>query len=289
MSTNRSRRIDRATAEQLLAGAGAGAAPGHDALAELLAAVSAPAASIRAGGGELPGEQAAMAAFRSARLAPVPPLVPASAAHRKRKMRTPAILAGALAAATLGGVAVAAGTGHLPAALGGKPVSSGPAPVASKPALKRSEPTAGTLAGSADALPADLAELCRAYAADGAPGIRKPADLLADHRFAPLVAAAGGPAAVAGYCAPVLDAGRDGAPAESPVPQSPQPTDGRHGASPKPEKTDKGGNKGKPEATKRPEDPAPAHTTGPRPSGRPDADPTRTQARNDAPTDRSLP
>ncbi|MFJ8011680.1 hypothetical protein [Streptomyces sp. NPDC096339] len=281
MSTNRSRRIDRATAEHLLAGAGAGAAPGHDALAELLAAVSAPAASVPADGGELPGEQAAMAAFRSARLAPVPPRMSTSVAPRKRKMRTPAMLLGAVAAATLGGVAVAAGTGHLPAALGGKPVSSAPAPTASKPSQMRGEPTAGTLSGSARPLPPDLAELCRAYAAEGAPSIRKPAELLAERRFAPLVAAAGGPAAVAGYCAPVLGGGHDETPAASPVPQS---TDGKRGAPPKPEKSDKGGRTAKPDATKRPEDPVPAHTPGPRPSGKPDSDPPQTQPRNDAPT-----
>ncbi|MFD9727554.1 hypothetical protein [Streptomyces sp. NPDC059072] len=286
MSTNRSRRIDRDTAERLLAGAGAGAAPGHNALAELLAAVSAPATSVPAGGGELPGEQAAMAAFRSARLTPISSHVPSSVGPRKRRMRTPAILVGAVAAVTLGGVAVAAGTGHLPAALGGKPVSSAPAPTTSKPVPKHAEPTAGTLAGPVEDLPADLAELCRAYAADSAPGIRKPAELLAERRFAPLVAAAGGPAAVPGYCAPVLGGGQEETPVESP---GPRPTDAKRGASPKPEKSDKGGKGGKPEATKRPEEPAPTHTTGPRPGGKPDADPTQTQPRDDAPTDRSLP
>ncbi|MFE1410295.1 hypothetical protein ACFW6F_05730 [Streptomyces sp. NPDC058746] len=286
MSTNRSRRIDRDTAEQLLAGAGAGAAPVHDALAELLAAVSAPAASAPAGGGELPGEQAAMAAFRSARrsarLAPVSSHTSASVAPRKRKMLTPAMLVGALAAVTLGGVAVATGTGRLPAALGGKPASSAPAPAASTPAFKGGEPTAGTLAGPAESVPADLAELCRAYAADGVPSLRKPSELLSEHRFAPLVAAAGGPAAVAGYCAPVLGGGQEETPAELPVPQ---PTDGRREASPRPDKTDKSSKTGKPEATKRPEEPVPAHTTGPRPTGKPDPGPT--QPRNDAPTDRT--
>ncbi|MFF3617779.1 hypothetical protein [Streptomyces sp. NPDC002467] len=286
MSTNRSRRIDRDTAERLLAGAGAGAAPGHAALAELLAAVSAPATSAPVGGGELPGEQAAMAAFRSARLTPVSSHAVASVARRKRRMRTPAMLVGAVAAATLGGVAVAAGTGHLPAALGGKPVSSAPAPITSKPVPKRAEPTAGTLADAAEALPADLAELCRAYAADSAPSLRKPADLLAERRFAPLVAAAGGPAAVAGYCAPALGGGQAGTPDESP---EPQPTDGKRGSSPKPEKSDRGGKGGKPEATKRPEDPVPAHTTGPRPSDKPDASPTQPQHRNDDPANGHTP
>uniref|UniRef100_A0AAU2JUH8 Uncharacterized protein n=1 Tax=Streptomyces sp. NBC_00049 TaxID=2903617 RepID=A0AAU2JUH8_9ACTN len=64
MSTYRSRLIDRPTAEQLLAGAGAGVVPGHDALVALLAAVTAPGT-----GRELSGEEAAVVAFRAARLA----------------------------------------------------------------------------------------------------------------------------------------------------------------------------------------------------------------------------
>ena len=68
MSTNRSRQIDRDMAEQLLGGAPGGRTGGHDALAGLLAAAAAPAAD-----GELPGEQAALAAFRVARPTPVHP------------------------------------------------------------------------------------------------------------------------------------------------------------------------------------------------------------------------
>ncbi|MEV7519404.1 hypothetical protein [Streptomyces sp. NPDC091371] len=288
MSTNRSRRIDRATAEQLLDGAGAGAAPGHDALAGLLAAVSAPA-----GDGELAGEQAAMAAFRSARLAPVSDGSSAVvAAPRKRKLRTPAMLLGAkvaatVAAAALGGVAVAAGTGNLPAALGGKPESSAPARAASAPSLDAAEPTPRKLAGSPEAVPAELAELCRAYAANGggAQPAPAPSEVLSEPRFAPLVAAAGGPAGVPGYCAPVVG-GQGTTPGGSPAPR---PTEDRRGASPKP------GKSGKPEATKRPGDPAPTRTSGGpggpggRPTDRPDTGPTPPQPRNDAPTTRPTP
>ncbi|WP_329383150.1 hypothetical protein OG625_20840 [Streptomyces sp. NBC_01351] len=281
MSTNRSRRIDRDTAEQLLVGSGAGAAPGHDALAGLLAAVSAPADDE-----ELPGEQAAMAAFRSARLGPVSTPVSDAVSPvstlRKRNVLTPARLLGAkvaaaVAAAALGGVAVAAGTGHLPAALGGGPASSAPAPTVSAPALKAGEPTSRTLAGSPEEVPADLAELCRAHAADG--GGAQPSGVLAESRFAPLVAAAGGPAGVPAYCAPVVG-GPDETPGGSPTPR---PTDGKRGASPKPGKSDK------PEATKRPEDPKPTRSPGGRTPGKPDAGPTLPPPRDDAPTTRHTP
>lgn len=291
MSTNRSRRIDRDTAEQLLGDAGAGAVSGHDALAGLLAAVSAPV-----GDGELPGEQAAMAAFRSARLASVSAATSTPVATpRKRNMLTPAMLLSAKVAATvvataLGGVAVAAGTGHLPAALGGRPASSAPAPSASAPAFRPGELPPGTLAGSPEAVPAALAELCRAYAADTTPSGRKPAEVLAERRFAPLVAAAGGPAAVPGYCAPVLG-GQGETPGSSPAAQ---PTDGPRdtsastaaSASPKPS--------GKHEPSKRPEDPQATRTPGgpgsgpDGPGGRPSTTPTPPQPRG-TPTTRPIP
>ncbi|MFB7666823.1 hypothetical protein ACFC1R_23210 [Kitasatospora sp. NPDC056138] len=128
MSTNRSRRIDRDTAEQLLGGAvadtSAGQAPltGHAALAGLLAAAAAPSAVDGApeASGVLPGEEAALTAFREARRNPAPK-------PRRRTMLDTAparafsakAVAVAFTATALGGVAVAAGTGHLPAALRG--------------------------------------------------------------------------------------------------------------------------------------------------------------------------
>lgn len=293
MSTNRSRRIDRDTAEQLLGGARTGAVPGDDALAGLLAAASAPV-----GDGELPGEQAAMAAFRSARLAQISTTTSTIAATagsagaatpRKRNMLTPAMLlsakvAAAVAATALGGVAVAAGTGHLPAALGGKPASSAPAASASAPASGPGEPLPGVLA-SPEAVPAALAELCRAYAADSAPGAREPAEVLADRRFAPLVAAAGRPADVPGYCAPVL-----GGQGETPTaPPTAQPTDGPRGASASPKPSGKPS--GKPEPGKQPEVPEATRTPGPggRPTGRPSTGPTAPQPRDGTPTTRPIP
>ncbi|GHF26951.1 hypothetical protein GCM10018790_00270 [Kitasatospora xanthocidica] len=130
MSTNRSRRIDRDAAEQLLGGAVAAPSAGQDAsltgpdggpgqLARVLAAAAAPATA-----GELAGEEAALAAFREASLTPDPVVTPI----RRRSMATAALArafstkaaAAVLGATALCGVAVAAGTGNL-SSLGGGP------------------------------------------------------------------------------------------------------------------------------------------------------------------------
>ncbi|MEV6730893.1 glycosyltransferase [Streptomyces sp. NPDC051364] len=279
MSTNRSRRIDRDTAEQLLLdGARAGSVPGHDALAGLLAAVSAPAASR-----ELSGEEEAVAVFRAARLTRAPAHVPVSASasasdptSRRRSMLTPAMLlsakvAAAVLAAALGGVAVAAGTGNLPAALGSGPASSGPAPSAAATAGEPGEAPPGTLARSSTAVPPDLAELCRAYAEDGGP---RPAEVLAERRFAPLVAAAGGQAAVPGYCGPVLGGQgevRDSSPTA-------QPTDSPRGATP--------AQPGRRDASRRPDSPGATRAPGAE-RGHPTRPPKTSPSppRDDAPTD----
>ncbi|MFJ7912150.1 hypothetical protein [Kitasatospora sp. NPDC096204] len=131
MSTNRSRRIDRDAAEQLLGGAVGGPSAGQDAsltgpdggpgqLARVLAAAAAPATAE-----ELAGEEAALAAFRKASLAPDPTVTPV----RRRSMATAALArafstkatAVVLGTTALCGVAVAAGTGNLPSPLGGGP------------------------------------------------------------------------------------------------------------------------------------------------------------------------
>ncbi|MET8625731.1 hypothetical protein ABZW30_18615 [Kitasatospora sp. NPDC004669] len=139
MSTNRSRRIDRDTAEQLLGGAVGGPSAGQDAsltgpdgpgqLARVLAAAAAPATAA-----ELSGEEAALAAFREASLTPEPVVTPV----RRRSMATAALArafstkaaAAVLGATALCGVAVAAGTGNLPSGLGG----GGPEPERTPPA-----------------------------------------------------------------------------------------------------------------------------------------------------------
>ncbi|MER7702053.1 hypothetical protein ABTX81_04005 [Kitasatospora sp. NPDC097605] len=175
MSTNRSRRIDRDTAEQLLAGAVGGPPAGRDAsltgpdgstghtgplpsgdrpderIARVLAAAAAPAT-----GGELAGEEAALAAFREARLAPVPAVPAAPAPVRRRSMATAALTRAfstkaavvVLGATALGGVAVA-GTSGLTGLGGGssEPQRHPAAPVTSAASAvtetRSASPTAG--------------------------------------------------------------------------------------------------------------------------------------------------
>lgn len=157
MSTNRFRRIDRRTAEQLLRGAAVDGQAGDPAtaLGDLLAAAAAPARS-----GEQAGEQVAMAAFRSAQLAPAPQ-------SRRRSMFTTKLagllsakfLAAGAAAAAVSGVAVAATTGTLdiPSDPPGAPPTSHATSTArpsSTPAGKSGEHPTPSLVG-----------LCQAYTA----------------------------------------------------------------------------------------------------------------------------
>ena len=109
MSMNRSRRLDRRTAEEILDGAPGGR---DHALNAVLAAAAGAASEA-----ELRGEHAAVAAFRAARLAPAP------RARRRSMIKTMlakllttklAVAAAAAAAVTAGGVAAVAATGNLP-------------------------------------------------------------------------------------------------------------------------------------------------------------------------------
>ncbi|MFD6885352.1 hypothetical protein [Streptomyces sp. NPDC059957] len=284
MSTHRSRRIDRATAEQLLAGArpqpsgtqGAsetfeladlpGASDRHEALADLLSAAAAPA-----GRSELSGEPQALAMFRAARLAPsavsVPVSLPVSVAvpvpaSPGRSLLTPATLLGAkvavaVLAAALGGVAVAAGTGNLPTVLGGAPRHDRPAASPTPGTLVAAAPPPAASGRSSAAVPADLAELCRAFTR--APGPR-PEEVLDEQRFAPLVAAAGGRSGVPDYCAPV----RSGEPEPSGSAPAATPTRDPRGGKPT--------HPGKPDPSRRPVTPGPSageHRPGTRPPGHP--------------------
>ncbi|MFE1317691.1 hypothetical protein [Kitasatospora phosalacinea] len=235
MSTNRSRRIDRAAAEHLLGGVtvdpeagqdpstGQQSAPGRPELAALLAAA---ATSEAAGDGPLPGEEGALAAFRQARRQPTPQQ------HRRRKMADSALaralsakaVAVALGVTAVGGVAVAASTGRLPEVLGGpapapSATSAAPAPSTGEPqspsaspgAGRTGRPTAGASrsgvparpSGRPSAGPADLPELerlCEGFADRVADGSR-PKDAAADPALAELLRAAGAPEKVTAYCA----------------------------------------------------------------------------------------
>ncbi|GAA2138779.1 hypothetical protein GCM10009760_20370 [Kitasatospora kazusensis] len=192
MSTNRSRRIDRDTAEQLLGGAvvgsSAGQAPvaGHSALAGLLAAA---AAAPPTGDAELPGERQAMAAFREARRAPAHETRrrTMAGAAPTRAFSLKAVLA-AFAITAIGGVAVAAvaaGTGALPVALGGSPAGD-TTPTARQTPVTTSSPArvlpgrsgTGTAPGS------DGPGSGRASDGPGATGTPKPSDESTDRSSA---------------------------------------------------------------------------------------------------------
>ncbi len=217
MSTRRNSRIDRDTAEQLLRGA-AMARPGAAAdVARVLSAASAPPNAR-----ELAGEEAAVAAFRTARLGPV--AAPAGRSRLQaagRRLTTIQVAVVALATTSvLGGVAFAASTDTFPYQRDERP----PASVTPDPARPSSQPTP---TGPDDrpsttppgAVPSDrpartgpapsLVGQCRAYEARP-PGKRRKA--LENPAFGALVAAAGGPDRVATYCTAVLgpDSGKPG-------------------------------------------------------------------------------
>ncbi|MFD9123833.1 hypothetical protein [Kitasatospora sp. NPDC059571] len=230
MSKNRSRRIDRDTAELLLGGgpvgseAGPATLTGHAALAGLLAAAAAPAED-----GELPGEREAVAAFREARRNPALHTGRATMAdHARRRAFTVKALVAAFAVTAIGSVAVAAGTGNLPRALGGGGTAERTPPAATgtpdasaahggstasgRPSGSGTDHTdAGghpsAPAGSGTASPGtgaaavpELSRLCTTYLDRLAAGGKRH-ELLADVRLAPLVAAAGGAGKVDQYCA----------------------------------------------------------------------------------------
>ncbi|QKW20242.1 hypothetical protein HUT16_15255 [Kitasatospora sp. NA04385] len=240
MSTNRSRRIDRAVAEQLLGGvtvdpeagqdpsAGQRSAPGRPELAALLAA----AAGGAAGDGPLPGEEGALAAFRQARRQPAP------RQHRRRKMADTALaralsakaVAVALGVTAVGGVAVAASTGRLPEVLGGPApappaTSAAPAPSSAEPspaapssaspgADRTGRPSPSPSRSGSPARPTgrasgdpsdpsglpDLSKLCAGFAGRIAGG-SKPGEAAVDPDLAELLKAAGAPEKVTGFCA----------------------------------------------------------------------------------------
>ncbi|QLQ35006.1 hypothetical protein [Micromonospora robiginosa] len=211
-------RLDEETVERLLDGSRGGGSAGPRALVECLDAV-------RAGPrpGELAGEAAAVTEFRAARAAAHVGVGQAAGGSVRRPTADVGVdgrparrlatllsvkLAGAALIATLtGGVALAAATGTLPGTTwdetpsadrttAGAPPTSGP-PRTARP----THPGTGPTAGAPDL--STPAGLCVAYRAvtEGERGRALDAPA-----FAGLVAAAGGPARVPGYCTALLDA-----------------------------------------------------------------------------------
>ncbi|GAA1520663.1 hypothetical protein GCM10009730_29920 [Streptomyces albidochromogenes] len=155
MADERYEWLDRDAAERLLRGEPVGPV-GEDARAQAERLAAALDGVARAGGhetGELPGEAAALAAFRKARAtaqeSPAAVRIERRASAPLRWGRPVRIgLAGALAGVALGGVAVAAGTGVLPSPFDR---GTGPAPASSVSAAATPPPAApGTTAADPD-------------------------------------------------------------------------------------------------------------------------------------------
>jgi hypothetical protein len=198
MSTHRSRRIGRRTAERLLRDApGHAQVTGHDRLGDLLAAAAAPARDR-----ELAGEQAAMAAFRDARLAPAP--------QRRRPRMLKIALANlvtvkiaAVAAAAAGGIALAAAAGTLPGQQ-----REEPAPATGTNAVATTSVTTTDKSKAPDKKPDNSASpspslhgLCQAYTAGAGSEHGKAHE---NPAFSALLTAAGGPDKVPAFCAGLL-------------------------------------------------------------------------------------
>lgn len=212
MSTHRSRRINRHTAEHLLRGQPVEDQPGLDPLAGLLAAAAVPSRD-----GEPCGEQAAVSAFRTAHLGPVArPRRPSVLSSLLSPLLTAKIAAAALTVAAVGGVAVAATSGVLPAVHGGNAPAgvhtssqspstpAPPGPPATVEDAGEGARNAGAGNGQHAAAPSpSLLGLCHAYLAGAG---STPGKALDSPAFAALTTAAGGAGNVRGYCDSVLAA-----------------------------------------------------------------------------------
>ncbi|GAB2810482.1 hypothetical protein [Lentzea nigeriaca] len=198
MSNHRFRRISRRTAERLLCDApGRTRATGHDRLSEVLAAASAPARDR-----ELTGEQAALAAFRAARLATAP--------QRRRPRMLKIALANvltvkiaAVTAAAAGGIALAAATGTLPGQR-----HEEPSPAADTNVVATTSVTTKDKPNSPDKKPDNSASpspslkgLCQAYTAGAGSEHGKAHE---NPAFSALITAAGGADKVPAFCADQL-------------------------------------------------------------------------------------
>jgi hypothetical protein len=200
-------RIDRCTAERMLGGHPADPDAGPDDLARLLTAAAAPAAGgpgALARGGEIAGEEAAVAAFLRAPLGP--PAQPRRDVMIKTavtKVLTMKIAAATLAAFTAGSVWVATGTPALRNLIGGAPgrhtaATHSPAPHPQVPPAAKTAYHIASVAG-----------VCQAFLAQSPHS--------SAHQFSSLIAAAGGTAAKAGsYCRGLLRALRHRYPAGLP-------------------------------------------------------------------------
>lgn len=200
MSAYRFRRFGRRAAERLLRGEPAA----HDrALHDLLTAAAAPARDD-----ELDRENAAVVAFRTARLQPVPqPRRRSMIKTTLAKLLTTKIAAAAAAAAvvTAGGVAAVAATGNLPSPRGGSTnveTTTSATPSATADPTREGLPTRSESREGHDSSPSPSLEgLCQAYTAGAGSEHGKALDSPA---FTVLINTAGGKDNVDAYCTALL-------------------------------------------------------------------------------------
>jgi hypothetical protein len=226
--------VDAITAERLIRRARGGAPVGSDLLANLLAAATSPPSR-----GELTGEEAALMAFRAARLASTPE------SRRKPMLKTAlaklatAKVAIALAAVGGGGVALAAGSGHLPGAgtaehhVSDRPTASvtgsarasgghGTASAAAHTSAAAGSAAAGHATPSGSPSP-NLRGLCTALNASVGDN---PGKALGKPAFTVLITAAGGKDKAAAYCSALLATPAAAAPSQSAGQMHPEPSTG---------------------------------------------------------------
>lgn len=199
--------LDRETAEHLLDGAGATDHVDVGALSHLLASAAGPAKPH-----ELAGENAAVMAFRAARIEP-------QRGFSWRRLLTFKAIAAVVAAIAAGGLAFASTTGIIPGPFKVDPPLPSPSTTATRsaPETASASPGAETSASAHLSPPSEaLQGLCQAYLAKP-PGERGKA--LQSPAFSELVAAAGGADKVDAYCAVPAE----GKPEKSPPPKPSNP------------------------------------------------------------------
>lgn len=185
MNAHHPGRFDHHTAEDMLRGRRVQGVDGT--LSDLLGAAAAPAPD-----GELPGERAALAAFRTARGATAAqPEQGRGGWGALRRHRLKLITAAIAAAMGLAGTAAAV-TGTLPIGFHGSPPGSGTSGQHLSTTTPPTQPTDSN-GGSAS-----IQQLCQRYN-DSSESDRR--NMLADPAFGPLIRAAGGSQNVPGYCA----------------------------------------------------------------------------------------
>jgi hypothetical protein len=240
MSTRENRRIDRRTVERMLDGDPFDAADRHPALAGLLVAAAVPGRPA-----ELGSEQACVAGFRAAHLAPVPQTRRLSMIKTAvLKLLTVKVVIAACATTAAGGVALAASTGNLPNPLD-KHGSAGSSRMGTAPDSEKSKSSHGGDRdddgkngknakdgnGGTDGKPGNgpdashapspsLVGLCHAYDSGNKAEHGKALD---NPAFTVLITTAGGRDKVDAFCAALLadpNAGKDTGKKDKPEPTS---------------------------------------------------------------------